>query len=61
MFRRIAMELTWEILVGSAAPERAPMTTCNPWMILSSVEGEGTARYLWRNSTDKLVLGVRID
>ncbi len=51
MSQKLAMALTWEILVGGAAPERAPATTCNPWMILSSVEGEGTARYLWQNST----------
>ncbi len=51
MSQRLAMALTWEILVGSATLERAPTTTCNPWMILSSVEGEGTARYPWQNST----------
>jgi hypothetical protein len=51
MSQRLAMALTWEILVGGATPERAPVTTCNPWMILSSVEGEGTARYPWQNST----------
>ena len=40
--RRLAMASSWEILVGGGAPDIAPATTCNPWMILSSGDCEGT-------------------
>ena len=49
MSQRLAMVSAWEweMLVGGGALERAPATTCNPWMILSSVDGAGIERYLW--------------
>jgi hypothetical protein len=40
--RRLAIVSSWEILVGGFAPAIAPATTCNPWMILSSDDCEGT-------------------
>jgi hypothetical protein len=42
--RRLAMVSTWEMYVDRGAALRAPDTTCRPWTILYSAEGD---RIVW--------------